>query len=177
MADTIRTLAALNALFADNTSGVISPQDIRDLVVSMLPHAEIGSGAKASITLGTGYQAMDFTVAGVSAYGLTVSTADKRIEAIPCDGKYRINLEVAFRGAQNQTYDFTVFRNPDGAPEQLTRLNIQARPTAAADIRSLVVSAYVSLSAGDKLQAAVRCNGQAFELLRGGMRVDRVGVM
>lgn len=177
MADTIRTLADLNAIFPDNTQGEIAAQDIRDLVASTLPHAEIGSGAKASITLGTGYQAMDFTVAGATDYGFTVDTVNKWIASTPVTGKYRVQLEVAFRGAQNQTYDFTVFRNPDGTPDQLTRLNVQARPTAAADIRSLSVSAYVSLTAADKLQAGVRCNGQAFELLRGGMRVDRVGVM
>lgn len=34
MVDTARTLAALLALLADNTSGDISPQDVRDLVVS-----------------------------------------------------------------------------------------------------------------------------------------------
>ena len=35
MVDTARTLAALQTLLADNTSGDISPQDIRDLLVSL----------------------------------------------------------------------------------------------------------------------------------------------
>ena len=34
MADTIRDRAAIIALFPDNTSGEISPQDERDLIVS-----------------------------------------------------------------------------------------------------------------------------------------------
>ncbi len=34
MADTVRTLAELQALLADNTSGQISPQDLRDLMVT-----------------------------------------------------------------------------------------------------------------------------------------------
>lgn len=34
MVDTIRTMAALQALLADNTSGDISPQDVRDFLVS-----------------------------------------------------------------------------------------------------------------------------------------------
>lgn len=177
MPDTIRTLADLNAIFPDNTGGEVAPQDVRDLVASMLPHAEIGSGAKSAITLGTGYQALDFTVAGASDYGFTVNTTSKWIAGTPVTGKYRVQLEIIFKGAQNQTYDFSVFRNPDGTPAQLNRLDCQARPTAAADIRNVSVSAYVSLTATDKLQAAVRCNGQTFELLRGGMRVDRVGVM
>lgn len=34
MADTVRTLSALQALLADNSSRAISPQDIRDAVIS-----------------------------------------------------------------------------------------------------------------------------------------------
>jgi len=36
MVDTARTQAALLALFADNTSGDISAQDARDMIVSVL---------------------------------------------------------------------------------------------------------------------------------------------
>lgn len=36
MADTVRTLAALQALLADNTTQNISPQDVRDMLVSIL---------------------------------------------------------------------------------------------------------------------------------------------
>ena len=35
MADTVRTLAALQALLADNSTGDISPQDLRDMLVSL----------------------------------------------------------------------------------------------------------------------------------------------
>jgi hypothetical protein len=37
MADTIRTRAALLALLADNVTGQISAQDLRDVIVTMLP--------------------------------------------------------------------------------------------------------------------------------------------
>lgn len=36
MPDTVRSLAALQALFADNTNGDISPQDLRDFLVSVM---------------------------------------------------------------------------------------------------------------------------------------------
>src|SRR3990167_4158884 len=42
MADTARTLAALQALLADNTTGDISPQDVRDLLVSLFPQTTVG---------------------------------------------------------------------------------------------------------------------------------------
>lgn len=35
MADTLRTIAALQTLLADNTVGAISPQDLRDMLVSL----------------------------------------------------------------------------------------------------------------------------------------------
>lgn len=37
MADTRRTLAALQTLLADNTSGAISPQDLRDMLLTLVP--------------------------------------------------------------------------------------------------------------------------------------------
>ena len=41
MADTRRVLSALLTLFADNTAGDISPQDMRDLVVSVVNNRAI----------------------------------------------------------------------------------------------------------------------------------------
>lgn len=37
MVDTVRTLAALQTLLADNATGEISPQDLRDMLVSVYP--------------------------------------------------------------------------------------------------------------------------------------------
>ena len=37
MVDTARSLAALQVLLADNTSEDISPQDVRDMLVSVIP--------------------------------------------------------------------------------------------------------------------------------------------
>jgi hypothetical protein len=42
MVDTARTLAALQALLADNTSGDISPQDVRDFLLSVFPQTAQG---------------------------------------------------------------------------------------------------------------------------------------
>ena len=49
MADTIRNLTALQTLLADNNTGLISPQDIRDLLVSSLG----GFGAYADLVTQT----------------------------------------------------------------------------------------------------------------------------
>ena len=51
MADTRRTLSALPSRLADNTSGDISPQDVRDFLISAYPdahnvmnHGAVGDG-------------------------------------------------------------------------------------------------------------------------------------
>lgn len=44
MSDTIRTLASLQTLLADNSSAAISPQDLRDFLVSVDPENVIGAG-------------------------------------------------------------------------------------------------------------------------------------
>ena len=42
MVDTARTLAALQTLLADNTSGDISEQDIRDMLLSLFVQTTVG---------------------------------------------------------------------------------------------------------------------------------------
>jgi hypothetical protein len=176
MADTIRTLAELNAQFADNTSAVIAPQDIRDLMLSLMVYGEIGSGAKAAITLGTGFQAMDFTLAGVVGRGLTIDTTNKWIAGVPVAMKAKVRLEVSFSGTNNTTFDFAVFRNPDGTPEQLLRVTDSDRIVSAAMMGGVTIEAAIQLNAGDKLQAGVRANGASFTLLRGRLYVERIAV-
>lgn len=176
MSDTIRTLAALNTQFADNTSAVIAPQDIRDLMVSMMVYGEIGSAAKAAITLGTGFQAMDFNLAGNVGRGLTVDTTNKWLSGVPVDMKAKVRLEVSFQGTNNTTFDFAVFRNPDTAPEQLLRVSDSDRIVSATMMGGITIEAAIQLNAGDKLQAGVRGNGASFTLLRGRLYVERIAV-
>lgn len=65
MVDTQRTLSALQTLFADNTSGDISPQDLRDFLVSAEPdRAEMYWSTPAATTTsdtGTYYKAAGTT--------------------------------------------------------------------------------------------------------------------
>jgi hypothetical protein len=52
MSDTIRTAAALQTILADNTSGAITAQDLRDLTVSA--HAAFNTGGLAGVLFGDG---------------------------------------------------------------------------------------------------------------------------
>jgi hypothetical protein len=178
MADTIRTLSELNNLFSDNTIGGLGEQDIRDLVVSLGVHGEIGSLAKTSITLGGSWDVLDFDAAGASKWGLNVDTTNKWIDQIPVDMKAMLTLVVRFKGDVGQDYDFTVFRDPAGtAPENLTRMQSYGHRVLNASQTVMVYWATsIQLNQGDVLQAAVRSAGNDFELLQGIFQVQRLGV-
>lgn len=176
MADTIRSIQELNALLADNDNQGISPQDIRDMMVSMMVHGEIGSMAKPAITLGTGFQPLDLDGAGAIGRGLTIDTVNKWISGIPVDMKALINLEVMFKGSNGATYDFAVFLNPATNPVQIERLSCSQRILSTQHIATFSMSASLQLAAGDVIQAGVRGSGFSFELLRCGLRVQRIGV-
>lgn len=173
MADTIRSLADLNQRFADNTLGVISAQDIRDLMVSLMVHGEIGSGAKASITISAAYQPVDLTVAGVVGRGLNVDTANKRINGIPVSMKAAIDAEVNFTGANSTTYDFAVHVNGVAQP----RLTASCRIVSATQIGSIHMGSSLQLEPGDLVDLRVKSSGAvAFVLQRAALRVKRLGV-
>lgn len=52
MVDTVRTITALQALLADNTSRDISPQDIRDMLVSLASRVEATAVKTTTYTVG-----------------------------------------------------------------------------------------------------------------------------
>lgn len=66
MVDTVRTLTALQALFADNTSGDISANDLRDFLVTalMVTDAQPVTTTDVTASIGTHYE---LTVSGLTA--------------------------------------------------------------------------------------------------------------
>lgn len=177
MTDTIRSLSELNSMLADNTTNAISPQDIRDLMVSQMVHGELGSAAKTSKILGTGYEALDFDVAGLFERGLNIDTVNKWINQVPVDMKAILTMEVYFKGDAGEDYDFTVFKDPAGTPSEITRMAREnVHVVNGSQTIQLQWSTGVQLSQNDVLQPAVRSNGNNFELLFGLFRVQRIGV-
>jgi len=71
MADTKRLLSALQTLLADNTDGLISAQDLRDMLVSVM-----GSQVVHTVTANTG-PAADHDIVLVDA------TADNLVITLP----------------------------------------------------------------------------------------------
>lgn len=176
MPDTIRTLAQLNAQFADNISGICSPQDVRDLMVSLMVHGEIGSGAKAAINLGTSYTLLDFTLAGIVSRGLNIDTVGKRINGIPVVMKAEVSFEMTFLGAVNTTFDFGVHVNGTLAARIVNSCRILA---GATQIGLCTASSQIQLAAGDTIDLRGKSSAAAannFTLTRGLLRVRRIGI-
>jgi len=107
MADTPRTLAALQALFPDNSSGDVSPQDLRDFLVSSLgEYGEIyvHDGAAAQSFTTTPSKMTGFTTDGPAA-GVTVAAASDKI-TLNRAGKYLVTFQISFSGGANETFEF-----------------------------------------------------------------------
>lgn len=174
MPDTIRTLAELNQMFADNTQGVVSPQDMRDLFVSMMVHGEIGSGAKSAITLSTSFALLDLTLAGAIGRGFTVDTVNKRLADTPVVLKAQVEFELDFNGATNTTYEAAVFIN--GVQNQ--RLTGQDRIVSANQIGHISFGTSIQLAANETIDARIRAlsGTPSFTLLRCSLKARRIGV-
>lgn len=107
MADTIRTLTALLNLLADNTTGDISPQDIRDMLVTV--HGVYGGIYVADgATPQTGIDTTPTKITGwtnnTASAGTTPDQANNQI-AVGTDGVYLIWASVGFSGSNNTTFE------------------------------------------------------------------------
>lgn len=122
MADTQRTKSAIQTLFADNTSGAISPQDLRDFVESCAfnyggAYMNLGTAAATTVSgAGTFYQTNWNSLGAASnVKNFTVSTAGRltytgtpTVHAhIACTISYSVAVaaakELEFRIAKNGT--------------------------------------------------------------------------
>lgn len=156
MPDTERTQAQIIALLPDNTNGEISPQDLRDFVVSAAPpHGSFSRLVAAATTIGT---------AGVyvKAAGTTSVGPNMKDFTMPVDGRltyigapdrhFHVVVSASFTVANNnKVIGLKVAKN--GTPLDPS---IQRRKVATgADIGSTAVHADVILSTNDYLELYV----------------------
>jgi hypothetical protein len=106
MADTARTLAELQVLLADNTIGAISPQDIRDMLVSLVSiHGEITLNAPATTPIAS--VNVWYPVSG-TFWDLTASSYPPAEWDEPVDGQLRYTGSPARRVVALSTVTTTV---------------------------------------------------------------------
>jgi hypothetical protein len=106
MADTLRTLTALLALFADNTTQDISPQDQRDFIVSLMGAGGqvYTSGGSTGVSVGTSYVELPFTTNG-QANSVVADATNNRLEVGALgDGTYLVLGQFSFSGSLSTTF-------------------------------------------------------------------------
>jgi len=157
MADTQRTLAALQALFADNTTGDISPQDLRDFLVSSMGgygsiYVNGGSTAQTGIT-GTPAQMTGFATNGISS-GTTPDHANDKITILTA-GDYLINASASFIGSSSDIFQVEIYNNTTGTGYAFNRFISAGGDTGDAGCNALItcaandeISLYISSSTG-----------------------------
>lgn len=106
MADTRRTKAAILTLFADNTTGLVSPQDLRDFVVTALGgYASLKTVDGSTAQTGIGVTPVKLTTWDTNgdSNGLTPDHTSDDI-TIDVSGVYHVDCNVSFSGTANATF-------------------------------------------------------------------------
>jgi len=156
MADTRRSLTDLLALLADNTSRAISPQDLRDALVSAhgtygMMYTKDGSTAQGSI--GTSFaQLTGFAVDGLSG-GTTPANATDDI-TVGTDGVYAVMLQASFTGTAATEFTLNLHVNDAEGVFQCSQML-----DAAGAVVSGSVFGLLSLSATDDVSVYVKADG------------------
>lgn len=180
MSDTPRSLAELLALAADNTSGNISAQDLRDCLVSLYPSrgALEMYGAPVTTTFtGTGaYKALATTTALDTSVCTTCVT-------MPANGELRwtkatpqvllVNASLAvLPSANNKQYSFTFAKNGNPVDAlHLTALfgNLQGRPAG------VFLSGLVAIEANDIISVVVRADTDTTSIATSVLTLSGIG--
>lgn len=157
MADTIRALDALLALFPDNTSGDITPQDVRDMLVSLAPGHCMGNiTAPAATTLAdtSTWVQVDGTYAlGASARNWTMATNGQFVYT--GDGDRDADVNVAFSilaAGVNVVSEWTIAKNGTPIPDAL----IQRKISTGSDVGAAALCAHVDVATNDYISIMCR---------------------
>lgn len=121
MADQIRSVSALQALLADNTTGDISPQDMRDVLVSCTvlgPGMEHNAGYTETLTANTWTKMTGTTTfddPGNSEFSMSANNRLRNDSANSVTYRATIALVVGFTDpGNNVTVDIAIYK--DGSP-------------------------------------------------------------
>lgn len=168
MVDTIRTLSELNQLLADNTTGDIAAQDLRDILASMNVHTEIGL-ANWTQQISTSWTKIPFDVGGSFERGFQQDLPNNRIINTPCRLKANIGIEIGFSDPAGVGIDVAIFVSD--SQEAITRRNLAERQAATWAVG-------IQLQEGDFIDARVRANSgtPTITLSRCLMKTARIGV-
>jgi hypothetical protein len=153
MADTRRTKTQILALLADNTTGDISPQDVRDWLVSSwggYASININNGVTAQVTGGstpvkfTGFNTTEGSNGPSNGYTPDKTGSDITIDL---DGVVLITCGFAFSGTGNTEFEVYCYKN--GVD---TGLGFHRKLGTGGDVGSAGFTGILSVSASDYLE-------------------------
>ncbi len=174
MADEIRTLSALQALFPDNNTGDITPQDLRDFLVSSLSRSDTGMLASQSALLPVTVTPtlIDVWTVDGGGGGATPDQASGKITIDrPGDWSFYVNLSV--------THDPDVFFKFEVRRNQLDiGFQDRLRVENAGDSNRVFIIGALDFVANDEIELFVSHEGTGsfnFEVHSGQFFIERQG--
>lgn len=182
MAQTEREFSIIESLLGNNTTGDISPQDLRDAFASMMGYAGIVlsvSGApKTIVGVGTSYSLVDIfdTITAqsstVNSGGSTATLSPDYCLTMPTAGIYRVDFWASFSsGSGNELVTFRPHVNGNPGIVEVDR------DVSANDTGSVSFSGIIPYSAGDVIDVRVKIDSgtDTLTFLSAGLSTFRVG--
>lgn len=158
-ADTVRTQAQILTILGDNTTGQISPQDLRDAIVSQSVYGSIGAtdSADTQATSATPAAVAGFDTNGPSNGTTPDNTTDDITIGANSGGDYEVHFHASFTGTTNETY--TLHLIDDGA--EVGGGCSASRKTSNADVGSVSFNCQASIAGGSVMEVFVESGGAA----------------
>lgn len=156
MADTIRSRTELLALLADNTTGDISPQDLRDMLVSLMGvYGGIEAIDESTPQTGIGTSPVKVTgwTENETSVGVTPDFSAGSL-TILYDGVYIVSCQVSFSGTLNTTFSFHLAVDAVEQDEGFHR-----KLGTGGDVGSSSVTAIIPMVAGNVITLQVEADG------------------
>lgn len=173
--DTHRTLTQLLTALADNTNGDITPQVMRDLVITTFANygsIRVVSSHSETIIASTAEKYTDWDQAGPSN-ACTVDVASTYRITVPADGAYRVALTVSLNSITSAgTLTWQVRKNASVSAEGA----LEGKVNSAAVACCVACEDILNLVAGDYLEVWVTStNSGSFSVGKAALSVARIG--
>lgn len=187
MVDTVRSLASIVSLLANNTVGAISPQDMRDMLVSLaMQHGQIsvaGNAIATTIPDTTGFHEVDATGAVLSEQSQVIAGSDDfdmpvagRLRYIGLQTReFHIAASLSFTTASNlQEIHFRLAKS--GVASAQAEVQRKTR-TAGSDVGSTAVHWITSLANNEYISLFAKNVTTASDLTIVSMNIQAVGMI
>lgn len=175
MADTERTWAQLQSLLADNSTQLISAQDLRDAIVSALggyASLYVAGGSTAQGTLTATPVKLTCFAANGEYRGATPDHTDDSI-TVGVTGLYLATLTAAFTGTAATTFVL------GAAIAGVAATHVRGRAVPGTSTATVACSGILAVTAGQKVSAVVSIveapAGQTITVVDASLAIKRIG--